>query len=201
MASLKVEAGDTTAALEYITMGRNLYEDNKGLIATELNLYLSLNKPNILIDRLSAAIESDPYNEQFYFNRGSLYHDIAKEMTKQGKNTDSVTVYEDRAIADYEKALEINAEYGDALYNLGALYVARGTAYVDKANSYGLNEKAKTDEALKISDDYYKKAVPYLELALEMDDQNKGLMQVLMQLYLRMEETEKWKAMKERAEQ
>jgi tetratricopeptide (TPR) repeat protein len=200
LATLLLKEKDTSGAIKYITMGRNLYEDNKGLIATELNLYLELNKPNVLIERLTAAIDSDPYNEQYFFNRGSLYQKISRKAAQDGDDK-RVNELENLAIADYEKAIEINSEYGDALYNLGALYVDRGSGFSNKANNYGLNEKTKTDAALKEAETYYKKAVPYLELAFEIDEENKSLMQVLLQLYLRMEDTEKYKALKAKAGQ
>ena len=60
-------------AIEYLAMGREMFEEDQSLINTEINLFIQLNRTAELIEKLGEAIELDPENDLFYFNRGTIY--------------------------------------------------------------------------------------------------------------------------------
>src|SRR5206468_4005973 len=62
MSNIYLAKADTATALSYIENGRNLYEDNQKLINEEIRLYIAQGKSEVLIDKLSKAIESTPDN-------------------------------------------------------------------------------------------------------------------------------------------
>ena len=196
MKNILLSEKDTAGALDYLTQGRNMFEDNMSLILAELNTYLVLDKPNILIDRLNKAIEADPYNPIFFFNLGYL-NDKKADKVEEAAEKEKV---KNEAVANYEKAIELNPSYFDALFNLGALYYNQGAEYVNEANQYGPREKTKTDAALANAKTNFEKAQPHLELAHELKEEDKLVAQSLMQLYLRTEQMDKWKAIKEKFE-
>ena len=93
MSNIYMEEENTEKALEYLAIGRDMFEDDQGLINTEINLYIKLGRTSELIGKLGEAIEIDPENDLLYFNRGTIY-DQEGDM--------------DNAIKDYKTAIDIN---------------------------------------------------------------------------------------------
>ncbi|MFN8143181.1 MAG: tetratricopeptide repeat protein [Bacteroidia bacterium] len=182
MSRIHQEEKDTTKALEIISKGRSLFDDNTSLMNEEIRLYLLTGRTNELISKLDASIESNP-DENLYFTRGSIY---------EGKKD------YDKAITDYKKAIELNPDLLYANYNLGAIYFNQGAEKANAANSIKTNDEF--EKAKKVFDEKFKSAEPFLEKALENnqkkteDDQSlyKSTLQILKQLYARLNETEKY---------
>ena len=72
MSGIYIEEENTAQALEYLELGRDMFEDDQSLINTEINLYIELGRTSELITKLGEAIELDPYNSLLYFNRGTI---------------------------------------------------------------------------------------------------------------------------------
>lgn len=159
MSRILVAEKDTVAALSYIEKGRGTFDDNMDLINEELNIYIMQNKTDVLVDKLTVAIEADPNYELLYFNRGTLYE-------KKEENS--------KAEADYVKALELKPGYFDALYNLGAMHYNSAVGVQEKMNKLSLNEQTKYDKLKAERDALFKKALPHLEQAhlTKQDDLN-----------------------------
>jgi tetratricopeptide (TPR) repeat protein len=74
-----------------------------------------------------------------------------------------------------KKAIEIDPDYENAIYNLGVTYVKWGTAINKEAESQGM-----------ISEDYkqkYEAALPYLEQVVEQDPTNVAIWELLGKVY------------------
>lgn len=104
------------------------------------------------------------------------YRILGDSLEKQSKD------YENRAEADYKKAIEVNAEYIDAYYNLGALYNNKTTPIVAQMNALSYTSadyQKKYDVLRKDRDAILTVALGYLNKALELaenlpeDDDNK----------------------------
>ena len=143
-----------------------MFEDDQGLINTEINLYIQLGRTSELIGKLGEAIALDDENDLLYFNRGTIY-DQEGELANAEK--------------DYLKALDLNPSSFGANYNLGALYFNKGVETNNKANDTSNNavyEKLKKQG--KVS---FTKALPYLEAAHELNTEDKNTLLSLKQLY------------------
>ena len=73
MSNIFLEEGETDKALEYLALGREIFEEDQGLINTEINLYIQLGRTSELIGKLGEAIILDEENDLLYFNRGTIY--------------------------------------------------------------------------------------------------------------------------------
>ena len=93
--------------IEYLNLGRDMFEDNQTLINTEINLYIELGRTSELVSKLGEAINLDPENSLLYFNRGTIY-DQEGEL--------------DNAEKDYLMAIELDPSSFGSNYNLGALF-------------------------------------------------------------------------------
>ena len=179
MSNIYLEEGNTDKALEYLALGRDMFEEDQGLINEEINLYIQLERTSELIGKLGEAIALDEENDLLYFNRGTIY-DQQGEMAN--------------AIKDYKAALAINPSSFGANYNLGALYFNTAIERNNKANATSNNSVYK--KLKKEADGLFAKALPYLEEAYVLDSKDKNTLLSLKQLYYMNEDYAKSEAMK-----
>jgi len=166
MSNILIEEGDSDKALEYLALGRDMFEDDQSLINTEINLYIQLGRTSELIGKLGEAIALDEENDLLYFNRGTIY-DQEGDISNAEK--------------DYLKALDLNPSAFGANYNLGALYFNAGVETNNKANQTSNNtvyNKLKSQAEVSFT-----KALPYLETAHELNTEDKNTLLSLKQLY------------------
>jgi len=166
MSNIYIEEKNTDKALEYLALGRDMFEEDQALINAEINLYIQLGRTSELIGKLGEAIALDDENDLLYFNRGTIYDqegDIAN------------------AEKDYLKALDLNPTAFGANYNLGALYFNSGVETNNKAN--GTSNNTVYAKLKKQADAAFAKALPYLETAHELDIEDKNTLLSLKQLY------------------
>ena len=166
MSNIFLEEGNTGKALEYLSLGRDMFEDDQSLLNTEINLYIQLGRTSELIKKLGEAIALDEENDLLYFNRGTIY-DQEGDMVNAEK--------------DYLTALALNSSSFGANYNLGALYFNKGGETKNKANATSKNSVYKKLNAK--ADDLFAKALPYLETAHELNAEDKNTLLSLKQLY------------------
>lgn len=174
MVKLKLLDKDTAKAIEYIDKGKIMFEDNMELINSELNIYMARKQTNVLVDKLTKAIEISPDNELLHFILGVSY-------AKMNNVAD--------AEKEYLKAIELKSDYEPANYNLAVLYYTAGKDWNDKLNALAPKDpKIKEYETKK--DENFKKAVGYFEASYEAtkDKQTKKL---LFQLCSRLGDTAK----------
>ena len=166
MSNIYITEGNTDKALEYLSLGREMFETDEGLINTEINLYIQLGRTSELIGKLNEALELDPENDLLLFNRGTIYD-------QEGDF--------DNAEKDYKASLEINPDAFGTNYNLGALFFNSAIEQNNKANSTSNNSVYKKLKAK--AEGLFGKALPYLEKAYEIDSKDKNTLLSLKQLY------------------
>jgi len=166
MSAIYMDEGNSDKALEYLALGREMFEMDQGLVNTEINLYIQLGRTSELIGILGEALELDPENDLLLFNRGTIYD-------QQG---DFIN-----AEADYKASLAINPFAFGTNYNLGALYFNTAIEQNNKANATSNNS---THKKLKSkADALFAKALPFLKTAYLIDSKDKNTLLSLKQLY------------------
>ncbi len=166
MSNIYIEEKNTDKALEYLALGREMFEEDQALINAEINLYIQLGRTSELIGKLGEAIALDDENDLLYFNRGTIY-DQEGDIPNAEK--------------DYLKALDLNPTSFGANYNLGALYFNKGVETNNKAN--GTSKNSVYAKLKKQADAAFAKALPYLEAAHDLDTEDKNTLLSLKQLY------------------
>jgi tetratricopeptide (TPR) repeat protein len=167
---------DTIGALQALQDGLKEYSDNGPLLVEVINIYLNSNKINDAKKYLEIAISQDPKNSSYHFALGTLYDKLQKP---------------EEAITSYLKAIEFKEDYFDAYYNLGALYYNKGVKQVDVANAVPSNQPEKYEEEKNKADIEFKKAIPYMEKAHEINPTDKFTMESLKTLYYRLKMLDK----------
>lgn len=187
----QLEKGDSAAAVESLRKGRSSFPDDIGLLTQETNLFLGSGKQQEALANLKTSIDKDPKNALFYFITGQIYESMANPKDKDGKETQKPKDFEElfkNAESNYLKAIDlnpVNQEYlYNALYNLGAMYNNYG-GYIANSRIEKITDAAKYQkENEQKAQEYYKKAIPYLERALVIKSDDRSTMSALRKLYL-----------------
>ena len=184
MSNVYLEDKNTDKALEYLKLGRNMFEGDQSLINTEINLYIQLGRTSELIEKLGEAIALDSENDLLYFNRGTIY-DQEGDFVNAEK--------------DYKASLAINPDAFGTNYNLGALYFNAGVAINNKANDTSNNKQF--EKLKKEAEASFAKALPFLETAYELNGEDKNTLLSLKQLYYLSGDYKKSEEMKKKIEE
>jgi hypothetical protein len=123
------------------------------------------------------------------------FDNAAKKYMQQSDSTAKLSnTYVAKAQSDYLKATELNPEYLDAWYNLGALTNNKSTAYADKMNNLSNNDPAydkkynalrkDRDSILTVAVGFFNKAVELADALPETEKEDKKFKyQTLINLY------------------
>jgi|TARA_B110000967_G_C18845783_1_gene541904 tetratricopeptide (TPR) repeat protein len=172
MSNIYLEEGNNERALEFLTLGREIFNTDQGLINSEIDLYLKLGKSDELIKKLSNAIELDSINDIFYVIRGTCY-----------QNRGDIT----KAIFDYNKALEINFEQATALNNISSCYLLQAEPIIKKMNNLSLSQTSKFNKLKLDLRSLYLKTLPFLKKYLELNPNDKQILNVLIEVYTKLD--------------
>jgi len=137
-------------AIEVLEAGKKEYPNDSDILLTLSNSYIAANKVEIAIDAFKTGVENEPTNKYYRYNYGVLL---------LGKS--DYTSAEEQFL----KAIEIDPNYQNAVYNLAVTYVRWGTAINKEAEEKG--EMDNTEYKKK-----YEMALPYLEQVVSNDQTN-----------------------------
>lgn len=173
LSQTQIEVGDTTAYVNTMKKGLELFPDEAYYSVNLINTYIGQGKDDLAIQTLDAAIKKSPSNVQLYDVMGKLHENAGRE---------------EQALSYFKKALEIDPEYMDANYDLGRVY-------------YNMAVTIKSGEGIdKNSDDkareLFNKALPYLEKAYEKDPNQTYYL--LGNIYYQLGMNDKYKAIMEK---
>jgi len=172
-------------AIESIDAAKAANPNDVDLLLSEANMYYQMGEKEKAISILEEAGNMDKSNPGVYNNIGLMYAEI--------ENTE-------KAVESYKTALEIDSEYNEARINMVAAMLGEERALIDEMNNLGMSKKdnARYDELDAERKDLYKKVLPYLEKAMEVDPENKEIVKTAMNLYTNLDQQEKADALKDR---
>ncbi|MCQ2200638.1 MAG: tetratricopeptide repeat protein [Bacteroidales bacterium] len=141
--------GDTLNMERIIKKGFEKYPTEKGILGDLINFYLGAKRNDDALTYLNEAISKYDKVPDYYYARGCLYEKIDEE----------------KAIADYQKALELNPEHFNALYNVAIMYYNKGINLRNDASNE--RDDKKYAVIMKNVQETTSKAVPFIERAVE----------------------------------
>ena len=172
MSAIYLEEGDNDKAIEVLARGRELFNSDQGLINEEINLYIKLGRTEELITKLTVNIAAFPQNVSYYVIRGTCY-----------QNSDDL----DKAIKDYKEALTINPDHLTALNNISSCYLKQTEPIVKKLNALTYNQTSKYNMYKEQLKQIYLAALPNLEHYIQLEPTDKPLLNVLAEIYYKLE--------------
>ncbi len=190
--SPKNENKDDQKILSVIEEGKNKFPNDFVLNVEEFNFWYNKGDNDKAQQALQNAIEADPSNKILHFNIGVTYDNLAK-TEHEAKNHEKAFEYIEKAVTGYKSAIELDNEYVDAYYNLGALYVNESQEIQSIANDY---DGEKYEQEMKRGQETMQKGIPYLEKVLSFTPNDKNTLSVLKIIYANMDDMENYKRIK-----
>lgn len=155
--------------LQVLDEGIKKYPSNKYLIGNMINYYLSNDKEQEATQYLDAAIQKDPNNAQYYAIKG--------EMLLKKKQYDA-------AIENLTKATQLDPNDFNAQFECGMAYEKKGEELIDAASKIK-DAKKYTAQKNKATEEF-KKSLPYLEKARQLDGDHEQNLRFLRSVYYKL---------------
>lgn len=168
---------DTLGALNALKEGFEKYPEDNMILESMIQIYMDLDKSGEAMKYLEMAIQRDPTVPRYLFAQGALYEKMNDE---------------EKAIETYTKAIEVDPEFFDAYYNLGALYYNKGVKQMEIAKEVPASDNARYEAESAKADIWFEKALPYMEKCHELKPEDKMTLESLKNLYYRMKQMDKY---------
>jgi|GEM_PF-5704185 len=177
-------------ALAVLEEGLDVFPNDEQLQSTAINTYIKLDKTEAAISQMESVVSEKP-DKQLYFNLGILY-DRLKNYEKSKEN--------------YNKAIEMDSEYYDAYYNLGAMFFTLGNKkhtaaeeYKDMNGNFMAGEDGEKGKALEEeANAFYKEAAPAFEKVISLDGSERQPVEVLQRIYYLLGDKDKVEELKKK---
>ncbi len=185
----KLEAeNDRDAALVLLEEGRKKFPDDISLLFSEINHYLADGRLNELTGKLEAAIKKEPDNVSLYTTLGSIYDNLYQKGLEEGKKEEAQANF-DNAFKTYNKALDKDPKFFDAIYSIGALYYNRAAATTKEMNAladdYSKAGLKKYDELRKLVLTQFDEALPFFKQAEALNANDRNTLIALKEIFAR----------------
>jgi tetratricopeptide (TPR) repeat protein len=172
--------GDSAKGISVLEEGFKRFPNNDMVQIELINYFLAKNESEKALNYLKVAQQADPKNMSFIFVEGTLYDKMGDA---------------EKAIDTYKRCIELDPKYFDAYYNIGVVYYNKAVKLTEEASKIDVKNQKAYEEAKIVADDEFKKAVTYMEKAHEIQPAEATTMQTLKNLYMRLQMTDKYKAM------
>lgn len=174
MGYILIAQGKTDEAIVAIKEARKSNPTDLNLLLNEAQLYIKIGEMNKFATLMEEAIQLDPEDPTLFFNLGVVNQNEKKI---------------EEAIGYYKKAIELKPDYSDAYMNLAVAILSGEQAIVEEMNK-NLSNFKKYDELEKKQKELYKRALPYLEKADELN-RSEDTIKSLINIYDNLEMTDK----------
>lgn len=155
-------------SIRVLEEGRTKFPDDGDILLRLSNAYIGANKLDVAMSAFQTGVEKEPDNKYYRYNYGVLLLN-AKDYTA--------------AEEQFKKAVELDPEYTNAIYNLAVTYVRWGAQMREEMEAKG-----------EVNDTYKEKfnaAIPYLEQYLSSNPQEPQIWELLGRVYANLGMTEK----------
>ena len=154
---------------KYVDLAVELFPENYNTLINAASIHLMIGnseRASVILDAMSVDFADNPV---VFFAKGVAFEQI--NMPEKAEEA-------------YLKAIELRPDYFDAIFNLAAHYVTRGVSIKAEADALPMSEQTKYDELNEIANEIFKKAIPMLEKANEMESDNIPVMSTLKDIYV-----------------
>ncbi|TBN06777.1 tetratricopeptide repeat protein [Hyunsoonleella flava] len=187
VALIYISKGDNEKAIQAIKDAKAEAPNDINLILSEANIYYKMGDTEKFKELMETATTLDPDNPELQYNLGVISADSDQP---------------DEALEYYKKTIELDPNYLNAYINSAAVVLGREKDLIEEMNGLGTSaaDDKRYEELREERQNLYRKAIPYLSKALEINPKSESAAKTLMNIYSVLGETDKYKAMKAKVE-
>jgi tetratricopeptide (TPR) repeat protein len=189
------ETSDDSKVLEVLEEGKKKFPKDFILNVEEFNYWFAKGDNQKAQAALQQAVQADPDNKILRFNIGVTFDNMIKSAQKN-KDFEQANLFMEKSVEAYKKAIELDENYNDAYYNLGALYYNQSIEVKRIAGE--MEDQSNYESEVKRADDMMANAAPYLEKASELSPDDVSTLTVLKSIYFNIEDMDKYNVVKEK---
>ena len=167
----KLAFAEFQKGLAVLRPASEMYPTDASIMTVLTNCYIGADMTQEAADAFKLAAEKNPDNKDFQYNYGVI-------LLRANKYPE--------AIAEFEKTLNIDPEYWNAVYNMGASYVNWGVEIQDNAS-----QNSDPDSLRKAVSAKFGKALPYLEKFSSYKPTDPNIWDLLGKVYAYLNEVKK----------
>ena len=168
---------DNDKALTFIKEARELYPDDKDLMKEEINVLIITERVDEAKKKLSEKNKKGPDNANLHYNLAFLHDQVGET---------------DKSYELYKKAVELNPDYFDAVYNLAVINFNQAAETLKVANEMDLKTYQKEGQKyIDQANAKFEEAVPYFEKAHEINPNDTAVLENLELIYKRLKKFDK----------
>ncbi len=171
-------------AKELIMSGRKSFPSDRGLLLELVNTSIESGDTKGAESSLVEALAADPTNKQLYYVIGTIYMDL-----KQNEKAEEAL----------NKAIQLDPDYADAQYQLGAHLLGVASGIREDASRLKFGDP-NYDKLILKSDEVYRKALVPLEAYISKIPNDKSVLTILFQIHKSLKNTDKALEYKKRAD-
>jgi tetratricopeptide (TPR) repeat protein len=161
MASDSVDAvAKYTNAIDLLENGKKEFPEDSQILLMLSNAYIKADKMDVAMDAFKLGVAKEPTNQYYKYNYGVLL--------LQNKDFEN-------AAAQFKGAVDLDADYTNAVYNLAVTYIRWGTQDREQAESEGVESETYKEK--------FKLALPHLEGYLEKNPEDAVVWELLGKVY------------------
>ncbi len=165
---------DSAKALDALERGYAIYPDSTLIIFELVNYHLMSGNSEEGMKYLEVAENLASNNPSIYFAKGTLFEKLGEK---------------EKALEAYQQALNVDPEFFNAWFNIGALYFNNAVEMYEAANA--IEDLAEYNKAKAAADEELKKAIAPLEKAHEVNPKDKSCLETLSTIYYRLQMMDK----------
>lgn len=194
MYDIKKRQNDEEGANAILQEGMQKYPGDKGLMFAEINDALAKGDLATLEDKLKKAMVTEPDNITIPTTLGNVYDQLYQQAVA-AKDYELAEQHYNNAKIYFAKALEMDSEYFDAVYMMGAVEYNRAAEYAallnELADDYSKEGTAKYEAMKEKMLGQFDKALPYFLEAEKLDGSDRNTLIALREIYARKDQLDK----------
>lgn len=172
--------GENDKMIETIQAGRAKYPDDTNLMNEMINSYITVHREGEIIDQIIEMAQKNPTQPVYYFILGTIY-----------ANTESELFDVEKTLESYNKVIEIDPNYVDAYINAGSILIDRAAEKYTAANDLPFDKVDEYNAMMAEGKAFDEKALPYVEKAYQLLNDDPAIKQALKTLYVRLKMNDK----------
>ena len=169
---------DTDNMVRMYKLGASKFPAEQFYTRNLINYYINKNKMDEAMTWINEAIKTD--------DKSAVLWNV------KGRILENDSVY-DKAIECYEKALELDPKFADAMGNIGRIYYNRAVADLERVNAIR-NDALYRKEKVKLRE-MFEKPRPYFEKAYEINPNERDYVIALRGIYYNLQINDKYEFM------